>query len=125
MRNIKVLLLAIFAICASNGQIVDIEDGRIQGTVMQTWTGVSYDAFLRIPYAEPPVGSLRFKAPIRNRAWTGTLNGTAFGPTCMQKVMGSRVNPMSEDCLHLNVFTKSLGSSILRPVILYIHGGVS
>lgn len=69
------------------------------------------------------IGELRFRAPIRNQPWNGTLNGTVFGPMCMQAGVGPFA---SEDCLQLNVFTKNLPSNEtvgLIPVIVNIHGG--
>jgi para-nitrobenzyl esterase len=118
------LLLLVIALNSAIGDIVEIEDGLIEGTTMQSRKGVSFHAFFKIPFAKPPVGELRFQAPVRNDNWEGTLNATAHGPTCVQFItIGSY--GQSEDCLHLNIFTKSLASTNLKPVIVYIHGGVS
>jgi len=90
---------------------------------MQTRSGVLFNAFLGIPFAAAPIGELRFRAPIPNQPWNGTLNGTIFGPMCMQAGAGPFA---SEDCLQLNVFTKNLPSNEtveLKPVIAFIHGG--
>lgn len=57
--------------------IVQIEDGRIEGSMMVSRLGRQFHSFRRIPFAEPPVGALRYAAPIRNRPWTGILNGTS------------------------------------------------
>lgn len=104
-------------------QIVEIEDGLIEGTIMETRSGVPFNAFLGIPFAEPPIGELRFRPPVPNQPWEGVLNCTTFGPICIQYGGGIF---MSEDCLQLNVFTKNLPSNDtveLKPVIVYIHGG--
>lgn len=102
-------------------QIVQIEDGLIQGRVMQSRSGVPFNAFLRIPFAEPPVGPLRFRSPVPKQPWNGVLDGTMFGPMCIQQFSGLFG---SEDCLQLNVFTKNLPpTSELKPVIAFIHGG--
>jgi acetylcholinesterase len=103
---------------------VEIEDGKIEGTTMTSRLGVSYDAFLRIPFAEPPINELRFQPPQPVKPWSGVHNGTDYGPFCMQKLMMQNSGYLtSEDCLQLNVFTKNLGQTDLKPTIVYIHGG--
>lgn len=114
---LKVILLA-------SAVILEVEDGKLEGTVMKTRENFNFHAFLRIPYAEPPVGYLRFEPPVPKKAWDGILNATSYGPMCMQRTNTVRW-PMSEDCLHLNVFSKNVGAVNLKPVIVYIHGGVS
>ncbi len=107
----------------SSGQIIQIEDGQILGREMESRSGVVFNAFLGIPFARPPIGELRFRAPERNDPWNGVLNCTVYGPMCMQAGVGALA---SEDCLQLNVFTKNLPSNEtvqLKPVIVYIHGG--
>lgn len=107
----------------SSSQIIQIEDGLIEGRVMETRSGLPFNAFLGIPFAEPPIGDLRFRAPLPNQPWNGTLNCTVFGPMCKQSGSGLIG---SEDCLQLNVFTKNLPFNEtvqLKPVIAYIHGG--
>lgn len=110
-------------------EIVEIEDGRIEGTKLKSRLGVEYDAFLNVPYAEAPINELRFQPPIPVKPWTGIWNATTFGPFCMQKLMpmNSPDTVVSEDCLQLNVFTKNLptteNSVERKPVIVYIHGG--
>ncbi|MDG2303970.1 MAG: carboxylesterase family protein [Candidatus Binatia bacterium] len=56
--------------------------------------------FLGIPYAEPPVGNLRFKPPVPTAPWTGTFNAASFGPACPQPVEAGQVlyQHQSEDC---------------------------
>ncbi len=101
-------------------EIVHIDDGGIEGTVMTSRLGVNFNAFLRIPYAEPPMGNLRFLAPVRKDRWTGIWNATYWSPICVQNNPSS-ADEMSEDCLYMNVFSKNLNASM--PVIVYIHGG--
>ncbi|XP_070498722.1 carboxylic ester hydrolase-like [Chironomus tepperi] len=114
------ILLLLNILSLSSAALLTIKDGQLEGTVMTTRNNVNYHAFLKIPFAEPPVGFRRFQAPVPNRNWTGTLDATQYGPMCMQNKKHFNV---SEDCLHLNVFTKNLGSTSLKPVIVFIHGG--
>jgi para-nitrobenzyl esterase len=86
--------------------------------------GVTVDGvaeFLGIPYAAPPVGKLRWRAPAAPAAWTGTRDASAFGPACEQQLT---TYPVSEDCLTLNIFApaSATGTSDL-PVMVWIHGG--
>ena len=121
----KVIICVLSIIINSKCEIIETEDGKLEGTVMKTRKSVEIRAFLKIPYAEPPVGNLRFQPPVLNRKWDGVLNTTNYGPICMQYLYDS-VYGESEDCLHLNVFTKNLRrTDVLKPVIVYIHGGVS
>ena len=82
-------------------------------------------AFKGIPYAAPPVGALRWKAPAAAAKWEGVRDASAYGDICMQKMPnpdnGIGQLPASEDCLNLNVFTQELSGK--RPVMVWIHGG--
>ena len=65
-------------------------------------------AFKGLPYAAPPVGALRWKAPAPVAAWTGVRKADAFGAQCMQPAVFSDIvfdRPASEDCLYLNLWT--------------------
>ena len=80
-----------------------------------------------IPYAQPPVGSLRF-APPQPAAWRGHLDATRAGPVAPQLpsrlrgAMGDFDAPQSEDCLHLTVWTPGADAG-RRPVVVWLHGG--
>ncbi|XP_065081721.1 esterase B1-like [Ochlerotatus camptorhynchus] len=103
--------------------IVATRYGPIRGIQKTAATGVDYFSFQRIPYAKPPVGALRFKDAVPPTPWTEPLDCTVQGPAGYQfsklqnKIIGS------EDCLHMNVFTKDLDKGKCLPVMLYIHGG--
>lgn len=110
---------------AGAAPLLEISSGRLLGVR----TAHSTEAFLGIPYAEPPVGSLRWKAPRPVKAWTGTLKTTQLPEACPQKgnffanvppeLFGEPVG--NEDCLYLNVWKPA--SRKKRPVVFWIHGG--
>lgn len=101
--------------------IVETKNGPIQGLVSE---GVFQ--FLGVPYAEPPVGDLRWQPPQDHEPWTKTLRTMAYAPICAQSnEFGVFAGPANdnENCLYLNVFTPSLDRSAHLPVIFWIHGG--
>lgn len=128
--SLKRKVIALYAVIfcqlfgLSSNQIIEIEDGKIEGILMQTRRGDNFHAFVKIPFAEPPLAELRFKPPVAKEKWLEVLNCTTLGPMCMQENdFGSEI---SEDCLHVNVFTRNLPtdeSTELKPVIAFIHGG--
>lgn len=89
-----------------------------QATLLSTYTSCK-----AIPYAEPPVASLRFRAPVSYGGWSNTLNATVHGEQCFQPglLLGQKASG-SEDCLTLNVYSPNLNGR--RPVMVFIHGGV-
>ena len=101
--------------------IVEIENGKIRGSDLH-WMPEKYVlAFCRIPYAIPPLNKLRFRAPLPAKNWDGVFDGTQGAVSCYQTNQYRDDIPMTEDCLHINVFTKNLTD--LKPVVVYIHGG--
>lgn len=82
-----------------------------------------------IPYAKPPVGDLRWKKPQAADTWTGVKQATEFGASCMQTPYPenspyySKLGPVGEDCLYLNVWTAAKTAKEKRPVMVWIHGG--
>jgi para-nitrobenzyl esterase len=83
--------------------------------------------FKGIPYAQPPVGPLRWKAPLPLARWAGVREATEFGPACFQppprlsNIYAAKPMPLSEDCLTLNVWTPARARN--APVVFWIYGG--
>ncbi len=84
-------------------------------------------SFKGIPFAQPPVGNLRWKAPQPVMNWTGIKQTKKFGPRAVQSNifgdMGFRSDGISEDCLYLNVWSPAKSSDEKLPVFVYFYGG--
>jgi len=101
--------------------------GAIQGLKVETQSGTPFYKFLGIPYAQAPIGELRFKPPQPVTSWE-THDATKEGPVCPQiDPFGGAGFTGAEDCLHLNIYTPSILASnnqvALKPVMVWIHGG--
>ncbi len=79
--------------------------------------------FKGIPYAQPPVGELRFKAPQPRQEWKDTLSCLKFGNEAAQYDDGKAVAKGSEDCLFLNLYTPAINPKAKMPVVVWVHGG--
>lgn len=101
--------------------IVEVEGGKVQGFVEDSIT-----VFLGIPFATPPEGELRWKAPQPAQPWDSVLLANHFAPACPQLNAPWQAVPgmtMSEDCLYLNVWTPARSVNDNLPVMVWIYGG--
>lgn len=106
---------------AELGAEVRTEAGRVRGTSRDA-NGVL--AFKGIPYAAPPLGPLRWRAPQQPARWNGVRDALAFGAGCLSSLANDhRPGPRDEDCLYLNVWTAARHADEKRPVMVWIHGG--
>ncbi|MEM7655701.1 MAG: carboxylesterase family protein [Bacteroidota bacterium] len=101
-----------------------LTSGTIEG-LYDTKAGIQ--RYLGIPYAQPPVGELRWKAPQPLAPWQGVKETHTFGPRAIQKPlfgdMEFRSAGLSEDCLYLNVWTPAKQNTKDLPVLVYFYGG--
>jgi para-nitrobenzyl esterase len=107
---------------AMSDPIVESTAGKVRGAVSG---GVV--AFKGIPYAAPPLGALRFRAPAPVEPLAGVQDALHYGHSCPQpsaRPAGWAQEPsLSEDCLVLNVWTPAVGAGARRPVMVWFHGG--
>ncbi len=115
--------LAISALSTFALDTIQTANGTLEGTLN---AATNIRMFKGIPFAQPPVGDLRWKEPQPPANWTGIRKAGQFGPRCAQRPvfgdMNFRSNGMGEDCLYLNVWTPSNGKGKL-PVLVYFYGG--
>ncbi|XP_062123471.1 esterase B1-like [Drosophila sulfurigaster albostrigata] len=103
--------------------IADTEYGKVRGVKRLSTYDVPYFSFEGIPYAQPPIGELRFRAPQRPTPWEGIRDCSQPKEKAVQvQFMYDKVDG-AEDCLYLNVYTNNLNSAKPRPVMIWIHGG--
>jgi len=122
---LAVLVMGLSITAHADSLKVKTEEGRVQG---KTINEGKVRAFLGLPYAAPPVGDLRWKAPEPALKWKGTRAATEFGAHCAQEhVFDDMIfqdSGPSEDCLFLNVYTPAdAKASSKLPVMFWIHGG--
>ena len=134
MKSWKILLVTMLFVAIGGraqspdrlGEIVELQSGRLRDIPPDS-EGVL--TFKGIPYALPPVGARRWKAPEPVQPWTDTRNAASVGNRCWSNTQASGLGgrggavPQSEDCLYLNVWTSARLAHERRPVMVWIHGG--
>src|SRR5262245_37095244 len=111
-----------FTIATASGQLAGVDADGVA-------------VFKGVPYAQPPVGDLRFQAPRPFTRWSGVREAFDYGARAMQsddawgiapgltEIGAARIEPQSESCLYLNVWTATPIGNVRRPVMVWLHGG--
>ncbi len=116
------ILLALSAHAGDN--TVSVDTGTLLGQV----TDDGIRVYKGIPYAAPPTGTSRWRAPARPESWQGVRSATKFGAICPQTsglaaMSGSTMPKADEDCLFLNIWTPADSAAASLPVMVWVHGG--
>jgi para-nitrobenzyl esterase len=122
-----VLIAALGLLACAAPALAQIRKAEVTGGWIASTVAGGVAVFKGIPFAAPPVGELRWRAPQPVQPWQGVTKAEAFGPACIQDpVMGQRMAPgvpLSEDCLFLDVWTPAKKPGEKLPVIAWIYGG--
>jgi para-nitrobenzyl esterase len=116
-------LASVSGLLAQTSKPISTQSGLVQGM-----TGDGATVYKGIPFAAPPLGDLRWRAPQPPVAWTGVRNADKFAPACMQvpivsKDLGMDPVTTNEDCLYLNVWTPAKSANEKLAVLVWIYGG--
>lgn len=115
------IALLFLTVASGLGQPIRVESGLIDGE-----TEDACRVFKGIPFAQPPIGILRWREPQPPLPWSGIRRADTFAPICPQKgasVPGAPLEPMSEDCLYLNVWAPRHSVGDKLPVMVWLFGG--
>lgn len=116
------ILVGASILSAATTDPIHLDSGLVSGV---PGTSDEVRVYKGIPFAAPPVGDLRWRAPQPATHWEGVRKADQFGPVCMQQARGPAASgpAPSEDCLYVNVWTAAKSSSERRPVIVWTYGG--
>jgi len=119
MRMMICVILFWISARAADSPTVTVTGGQARGTFLEKGGAV----FKGIPFAQPPVGDLRWRDPAPLKPWSGLREATAFGPPCAQNSNGRMLEASKEDCLYLNVWAPEWPAQSRKPVMVWFHGG--
>ncbi|XP_063860225.1 venom carboxylesterase-6-like [Scylla paramamosain] len=128
-RSAAVVAMAVMVVAiAADVPFIETKDGRVSGIVEESLKGRDFFSFYGIPYAQPPLGKLRFKDPEPFLNWADIGEASIPAAPCIQfssaaKKIGKNEVLGTEDCLYLNVFTPKVKENANLPVMVWLHGG--
>ena len=124
----KLIVLLFISLSVYSQSVVETVQGKVKG-----YSSGNIDIYKGIPFAQPPIGELRWKAPQPVLPWEGIKECTDFGPSpiqntpepflCWTEEFIAKPEPLSEDCLYLNVWTPANKQDDKLPVFVWIYGG--
>lgn len=120
-RTLTILFVVLLIPVVSAADPVKVEGGLVEGTVED-----GLNVYKGIPFAAPPMGDLRWKAPQPVVPWDGVLKADHFAPACPQMLFpipGMTPLETSEDCLYLNIWAPQTSPGEKLPVMVWIYGG--
>jgi para-nitrobenzyl esterase len=128
--TVVLLVVAVLSFTSAFAAITDpvrVEQGLLAGT---NGSSPEVRVYRGVPFAAPPVGDLRWKAPQPAMKWQGVRQATEFSNACWQTpypaaaaIYQAKLPPLSEDCLYLNIWTPAKSAKDHLPVMVWIHGG--
>ncbi len=129
-RALRSVVLSVVLVTVSTSALLAAEmdpTAQVTGGAVRGRTIAGGGAsFKGIPFAQPPLGELRWRDPVPVKPWTGVRDAAAFGPACTQEILEFNAQEApgnQEDCLYLNIWTPEWPAKSPKPVMLWLYGG--